>query len=63
MGRRKKREEHESHEEHFGLKVGLLFHRMFALFLCLSYTFDLYEKPSFYFLNYGPFIAFKHNSY
>ena len=34
----------------FGLKVGLLFHRRFTLFLCLYYMFDLYEKSSFYFL-------------
>ena len=45
----------------FGLKVSLLFKRMFTLFLCFCYIFDKYEKPSLYFPYYGPFTAIKHN--
>ena len=46
----------------FGLKVALLFHGMFTLFLCFYYMFEIYEKPNFYFPYYGSFIAFKHNA-
>ena len=50
------------HNEYFLLKGGLLFHRMFALFLCFYHMFNKYEKPSLYFSYYGQFIAFKHKS-
>ena len=59
MGRRERGEERREKREEmsmgfvsgiFGLKVGLLFHRRFTLFLSLYYMFDLYEKSSFYFL-------------
>ena len=46
----------------FDLKVDLLFHHMFTLFLCLYYIFDLYKKPNFNFPNYGSFVSFKDNS-
>ena len=46
----------------FDLKEGLLFHHMFAIFLCLNYMFDLYLKSSFYFPYYAPFVASKYNS-
>ena len=44
------------------LKVGLLFHRMFALFLCLHYMFGLNVKSSLYFPFYVLFITSKYNS-
>ena len=45
----------------FKLKVGLLFHPMFTLFLCFYYMFDKYKKPSFYFPNYIGGIVFRCN--
>ena len=38
--------------------MGLLFHRIFALFSCLHYMLDLYVKSSFYFPYYASFIVF-----
>ena len=45
----------------FGFKMGFLFYHIFVLFLCFYYIFDKDDKPNFYFLYYGHFIAFKHD--
>ena len=51
-----------SYKSIFYLKIGLLFHHIFTLFLCFYYMFNKYKKPSFYFPYHDPFITFIHSS-